>query len=129
MNSTFQIDDPDDPPAQAAQPQAVEPLASMPSAEEVRQQWHHDFEAAVHAATNLLGTAYTSLEINVGTRQAELLAPHLLESLVKGAMAEANDLQAARLQQAARLAQQQHEEALRQAAPIDLQPQPLQRPW
>jgi hypothetical protein len=118
-SGTFQIDDRGDPPAESS---------PLPSTEEIRQQWHSDFEAAVHAATRLLGTAYTSLEINVGSRQAELLAPHLLESLVKGAMAEANDLQAARLQQAARLAQQQHEEALRQAAPLDLQQPPLQRP-
>lgn len=119
MTDTFQVDEP---PPEPHRPE-------MPDTEAIRQQWHHDFEAAIHAATRLLGTAYTSLEINVGSRQAELLAPHLLESLVKGAMAEANDLQAARARQRLAL-ERAMEEAQRQAS-IDPQQQPItqQRPW
>lgn len=116
-------------PQPAPEAEAPAAPADALSTEQVRQQWHHDFQAAVHAATRLLGTAYTSLEINVGSRQARLLAPVLLESLVKGAMAEANELQALRLREAAALSRQRLEEELRQANP-EVPPTPeLQRPW
>lgn len=112
-----------------ADPERV-PHADEPSTEELRQQWHMDFEKAVHAATGLLHTAYTSLELKLGTHRAEQLAPVLLESLVKGAMAEANDLQDARLQQRmqvlmARAIEQQQSEFQRQ----NIHKVPTHQPW
>lgn len=64
------------------------------------QEFHRDFQRAAFKVARLYSSAYTAMEIEMGSVTAPLLAPHILQTIVASAQQVALDEAQERARQA-----------------------------